>query len=188
MYVCVYIRMYVCVCIYICTCVYIYTYIYGGVFKYFYWILTWKASLTSVNAAAEAEHWEPKQQEMHLVSKVNRTQVFSAEIPRKLRGWLARRRCVYMQHIGDSLEVWSREFAWLYNIPLYNQGSFDLNQKRFHRRIVPQLLCVSLNSLSLSHSTHPYILDNKSKRKEADYVFIHQLCRLSLLNNITCWS
>ena len=38
--------------------------------------------LTSVDAAAEVKHWG-KKQEAHLVPKVNRTLVFSAEMPCK---------------------------------------------------------------------------------------------------------
>ena len=36
---------------------------------------------------------------------------------------------------------------------------------------------------SLFHSTHLYILAYERKRKEADDVYIHQLCCLSLLHD-----
>ena len=65
-------------------------------------------------------------------------------------------------------------------------------RQNFHRRFVLRSLCVCANtvvfdslslSLSLSLSTHSYILANKRKRKEANYILIHQCCLSLLYNN-----
>ena len=112
-------------------------------------------------------------QEMHLVSKVNRTQVFWVEMPHKLHGSHARKKHVNVQCVGGRLEVWPWEFVWASRI-LHNQECFDQKQKRFYWRFIPQPLFVQLSYL--------YIVGNKRKRKEDAYIFIHQCCYFSLLN------
>ena len=49
-------------------------------------------------------------------------------------------------------------------------------------------MCAVLLSLTLSQSTHTYILGNKGKRNDKDYVFVHQHCCLSLYTTIIFWA
>ena len=42
-------------------------------------------------------------------------------------------------------------------------------------------VCAFQPSPTYSYCTHTYILDKKKTRKEADYIFIHQGCHISLL-------
>ena len=60
--------------------------------------------------------------------------------------------------------------------------SIQEGRKRVPRRFLPQPLCLQLSHLWLS-LTHTYILGNKRKRKNVDYIFIHQRCYLSRLYN-----
>ena len=41
-------------------------------------------------------------------------------------------------------------------------------------------VCAAQPSSTVPHSTHTYVLCNKRKRKETDYILIHQYCFLSL--------
>ena len=69
-----------------------------------------------------------------------------------------------------------------------NQGRFwprENIEKVVHRKSVQLALCVQVQPTSASsHLTHMYILGNKRKRKEANYIFICKHCCLSLLYNI----
>ena len=79
-------------------------------------------------------------------------------------------------------EMRSREFEWAYGI-LYNQGEFDrkskMKMKAVHWRSVPPAH-VYPPPLTLPIRT---FWVPKRKRKEADYIFIHQHCCFSLLYN-----
>ena len=57
---------------------------------------------------------QTKKLQMQLVPKVERTQVFSAETPSKLRVWHAIRRRIHLNYVDGRLEnVWPRGFALL---------------------------------------------------------------------------
>ena len=64
----------------------------------------------------------------------------------------------------------------------------DFNPMAARRKKYSLMLCTSApvcaaQLSTVSYSTHPYILGNKRKRKEADNIFIHQCCHLYLLHN-----
>ena len=139
---------------------------------------------------------------MHLLPKVNRTQMFSAEMLHKLRGWHARRNCDHMHCVGGMLE----EGISPCNVQATVRRRCDRKYFRGHpgcyitknistrpdkgREEVSAKICTSVPvcaaqlSSTLSHSAHTYILGYKKNRKEADYIFIHQRCRFLLLYNI----
>ena len=73
---------------------------------------------------------------------------------------------------------------------LYNLGDFD-SKNRMKKKAVPRIfvpsasVCASLPSLTLHTQLAPMFWVSKRKRKEADYIFMHQCCYFSLLYN-TC--
>ena len=129
--------------------------------------------------------WKRKWLEMHLETKVYKTQVSPAGMLNKFRGWHVRRSHVHPRRVSSRFEeMWPRVFSWASRI-LYNQEDFNpksgTKKKAVHRRsILSTPKCAAQPSLNLSYFTHPYILGHKRKRKEADYIFIHQCC-ISLL-------
>ena len=139
---------------------------------------------------------------MHLVPKVNKTQVSLVDNLRKLRRWHTRKNRHHGnweygklergmsndQHVSRRLEaVWPREFAWMFII-LYCQGDFDpkswTKRKAVHRRSLQSAaVCAAQLYRLLSYFNHPYILGNKSERK-VTYILMHQCFCHSLLYNI----
>ena len=87
-----------------------------------------------------------------------------------------------MQRVGGRLEEWPRVFSFASGI-LYNQKSFDLNQKMFHRSFVPQPLSVLLSCLRLSLTLriHSFWVIKGEKKKQ--FIFIHKRYCLSMLCN-----
>ena len=111
---------------------------------------------------------------MHLGPKLNRTQMFWVEILRRLRGWHIERKRAHVRYVGGRLEVWPWEFVWTFGI-LHNQEWFDLKQKRFHRRFVPQPLCVQLSHLllSLTLPIRTFWVIKRKKKKHVAFVYFH---------------
>ena len=64
----------------------------------------------------------------------------------------------------------------------YARMLYAVSNKSWKCCILTGRSCVCIINIFdfLPHSTHTYILGNKRKRKEADYIFIHQHCCLSL--------
>ena len=106
---------------------------------------------------------------MHLVAKVNRAQMSPAEMPRKLRGWKARKkhagkRCVHMQRVSSILEeIWPRKCTWAFGI-LNNQEDFEPKNRTKRKAITLKIRTVDpIVSRVRPSLTRPYILGNKRK-------------------------
>ena len=88
--------------------------------------------------------------------------------------------------------MWPWVFPWVFGI-LYNQGNFDQKKQKKGEKCSSLKIssstpvCAAQPSSTLSYFTRSYILGNKRKRKEADYIFIHQYCCLSLLYSTLWW-
>ena len=74
-------------------------------------------------------------------------------------------------------------FASSFFFFFFNIRSARLAEMPFTDDPCRQPLFVQLSCLRLSYFIHPYILDNKKKRKGADCIFIYQYCFLFLLYN-----
>ena len=128
---------------------------------------------------------------MHLVLKVNGMKVFLVEIKRKLWGWYTRRKRDHMWCVGGRMkEVWPGEFVWASGI-LCNQEGFW--KKKAEEESGSLKICTSgpvcTAQLSSPLSYLPvctFWVIKEKKRKEADYIFIHQCRCLSLLYYTLC--
>ena len=121
-----------------------------------------------------------KPKDMHLVPKVNRTLVFLAEMLRKLRRWYVKKKNDHVQRVNGRLgEVWPQEFVWASEM-LFNEEEIGCSLKI--RTSV--LVCAAQPSSTLRTLPVRTFWVIKEK-KEADYIFIHQCCRLSQLCNTT---
>ena len=118
-----------------------------------------------------------KKQEMHLVPKMNRTQMYPAEMPLKLRVWHARRKRNHVHCVGGKLKMWPREFAWVSEI-LYNQEHFDPTRekkKAVHWRFVPRSLCEQLRRLrhSLTLPIRTFWAMKEKEKKQVTFLNIN---------------
>ena len=98
-----------------------------------------------------------------------------------LHRWHAKERCIFVQYVAAG---WRRcdpqEFVWASGL-LYNPEDFNPTRRQKKGFTV----CAAQPCSTVSNSNNLYILSNK--KKEADYIFIHQHCRLSFLyNNYIC--
>ena len=103
---------------------------------------------------------------MHLVPKVDRTQVFLVKMLYKLHGWHARRKHDHMHCVGGMLEGgmsmcnvqaagWRCDHENLHrHLRCYKTRNILIRwgrrEKRFHQRFIPRPLCVQLSSFQLS--------------------------------------
>ena len=145
---------------------------------------------------------------MHLVPKVTGRRCPPVEISCKMRGCYAREEarshalcvrharkwCVHLQRISSLVGDATTKIAWVSGI-LYNQKDFDPKNRTkrevVHWRFVNHALCVSVWEISAIFDSlllDPLICTfsvikrkKKKKRKEADNIFIHLHCYLSLL-------